>query len=208
MALRLTALTLTAALAAAPVLAADPTPLDRMRTAHTLYRIGLDSGDGLLVIAAARLRKGVTATPAARAPEGGAALEGEPLGWRQMLDDAAPLIAGDPLLIGLAGDVAAETDKGVMTGPVYSIVEIRAGGRDKYAGVPFAGGQYAEIYVEGAPGTDLNLLVHDDRGRLVCSDTDISAIAYCGWNPASDGQFAITVVNDGGNGGRYSMMTN
>jgi hypothetical protein len=208
MAFRLTTLTLAAALIAAPALAADPTPLDRMRAAHDLYRIGLDSGDGLLVLAAARLRKGVTLRPVDRAPEGGAMAEGEPLGWQQMLDAAGPLIAGDPVLSDLAEDIAAESDKGVMTGAVYSIVEIRAGGRDKYPSVPFAGGEYAEIYVEGPPGTDLNLMVHDDQGRLVCSDTDISAIAYCGWSPATNGQFAITVVNDGDNGGRYSMMTN
>lgn len=205
---RLTALALAAALMAAPVLAAEPTPLDRMRTARALYEIGLESGDGLLVLAAARLRKTVAVQPVDRAPEGGDAAEGEPLGWQQMLDAALPLISGDPLLLGLAEDIAAETSKGVMTGPVYSIMEIGAGGTDRYPPVPFAGGQYAEIYVEGPSGTDLNLTVHDDRDRLVCSDTDISAIAYCGWRPAADGKFRITVVNKGANGGRYSMITN
>lgn len=194
--------------AAAPATAQVQPPLQQMRLARQLYDLGLATGDPLYVLAAARLRKSVGLAATRRAPQDGGATDGAPLGWQEMLAAAAPLIAGDPALQGLAGDIAAEAAKGVATGPVYSIVEIRAGGRDVYPRLPFAGGQYAEIYVEGAAGTDLNLLVHDDRGRLVCSDTDISAIAYCGWRPAAGGAFSVTVTNAGRTGGRYSMMTN
>lgn len=202
------ALSLALSLAATAGVADDAAPLQQMRTARALYDIGVAEGDPLYILAAARLRKSVEPRPIDRAPEGGTAATGAPLGWQDILAAAASLIVGDPILLGLAEDIAAENSKGVMTGPVYSIVDIRAGGQDRYPGLPFTGGQYAEIYVEGPSGTDLNLTVRDDQGRLVCSDTDISAIAYCGWKPATDGRFAITVENQGRTGGRYSMMTN
>lgn len=188
--------------------AQDAAPLSRIKTARALYDIGVTTQDPLYILTAAQLRKSVDLHPTDRAPEGGTALSETPLGWQDMLATAAPLITGDPMMTGLAQDIAAARTKGVASGPVYSVVEIGAGGRDKYPRLRFSGGQYAEIYVEGASGTDLNLLVHDAKGRLVCSDTDISAIAYCGWKPAANGDFVITVENDGTRGGSYSMMTN
>lgn len=202
------ALALSLVLVAGPSVAEDLPPLHRMRIAHDLFEIGLTENDPLYILTAARLRKSVDIQSADRAPEGGAVAEGQPLGWKDMLAAAQLLISQDPVLQGLAEDLAAETSKGVTSGPVYSIVDIRAGGRDRYPGLSFAGGQYAEIYVEGPSGTDLNLQVRDGQGRLVCSDTDISAIAYCGWRPAADDRFEVTVVNHSGPGGRYSMMTN
>ncbi len=184
------------------------TALQQMQTARAMYEIGVAQDDPLLILAAAKLRKAIPTDPGTLTPEGGALTEGEPLGWQAMLAAAAPLVAGDPTLEGLAEDIEAERSKGVTNGPVYSIVKIGGGATDTYPSVPFTGGEYAEIYVEGPSGGDLNLLVHDAKGRLVCSDTDISAIAYCGWRPAADGAFTISVVNETGRGGQYSMMTN
>ncbi len=203
-----TALTFVLGLMCGPVLAGPDAPLDQMRTARALFSIGLETKEPLYILAAAKLRKSIALKPIDRAPDGGTAAKGAPLSWQDMLAAAEPLTQGDPMLSGLAEDIAAEGTKGVASGPVYSVVNIGAGASDKYPRLTFTGGQYAEIYVEGASGTDLNLLVHDAKGRLVCSDTDISAIAYCGWRPAANGSFAITVRNDGKRGGQYSMMTN
>ena len=72
----------------------------------------------------------------------------------------------------------------------------------------FKGGEYAEVYVEGRGTSDLNLYVYDAQNRLVCSDTDISDIAYCGWRPAKTAAFSVKVENKGKSGAPYSMMTN
>ena len=70
-------------------------------------------------------------------------------------------------------------------------------------------GDYAEVYVEAKEtASDLNLFVRDGRGRLVCSDTDISAIAYCGWRPATSEFFTVEVVNRGPAASSYSLVTN
>ena len=125
-----------------------------------------------------------------------------------MLANAQPLIQGNPILEGMAEDIEAERFKGVTDGPVYSIARISSGGNDVYDNVPFDGGAYAEIYLEGPRGSDLNLVVRDSAGRLVCSDTDISTIAYCGWRPVETENFTVVVENKGRGATSYSLITN
>ena len=192
---------------AAPTFANDLTPIQKIMTARAMYDIGVSSEDALLIMAAAKLRKQVPLDEVDRAPEGGGREDGTPLEWAAMLQSAAPLVTGDPTLEGLLEDIEAERSKGVKDGPVYSIANIRNGGKDTYDNVQFVGGNYAEIYVEGPKGSDLNLIIRDSKGRLVCSDTDISAIAYCGWKPTQSGVFQVTVISEQG-GGKYSLVSN
>jgi hypothetical protein len=125
-----------------------------------------------------------------------------------MLAEARDFAAGDAAVLGLIEDLENEAGKGVATGQVYSISTIRDGGTDTYDPLPFRGGEYAEVYVESRDGSDLNVYIYDAQGRLVCSDTDISAISYCGWRPADSGSFTIEVKNRGQGGAGYSLMTN
>ena len=74
--------------------------------------------------------------------------------------------------------------------------------------MPFRGGEYAEVYVEAPLGVDLNLTVLDAEGHVVCSDTDTSHIAYCGWTPATDGAFTLVIENAGDLPADYALMTN
>ncbi len=187
-----------------PAAAEGPGPLKRLAVSRLLYETGQAERDALLVIAAAKLRKSVALSPADGAEDAG----GAPLGWEGMLDTAAELAAGDPALAGLIEDVRAEAAKGVARGPVYSIARLAARDTDTYAAVPFEGQAYAEIYVEGEGRSNLDLFVHDAQNRLVCSDTDITDIAYCGWRPERTGKFSITVENRGPASTEYSMMTN
>ena len=115
---------------------------------------------------------------------------------------------GDDTLLGLIDDIHAETTKGVATGPVYNIGTLANGRSDTYPKIDFIGGEYAEIYVEAKGATDLNLSVTDAQGRLVCSDTDRSHIAYCGWRPDRTEAYQIRVENRGPNGVNYALMTN
>ncbi len=143
---------------------ADQPLLKRIQTSFALYELGVAQSDPLYILAAAQLRKSIPLSAGTLAPEGGKTEQSEPLlDAKTMLAAAEPLIQGDPALEGLAEDIKAYRTKGVKSGPVYSIVQIKAKGRDTYPGIIFTGGQYAEIYVEGASGTDLNLLVHDAK---------------------------------------------
>ncbi len=192
-------------------LPATAEPLSPVKTAELsarLYAAGLDLSDPLLILSAAKLRKslGLTATP--RLPEGGMADSDAPLSWQDMLASATELADDDETLLGLIDDVQAESSKGVSSGPVYNIGTLKNGGKDAYPAVEFVGGEYAEVYVEAKGPTDLNLTIYDAQGRLVCSDTDASHIAYCGWRPADTGNFTMKVENQGPQGAKYALMTN
>ena len=206
---QLTPICLAAALAAPLAASAEaPSPVRTAELSARLYDAGLAARDPLLVIAAASLRKQIAPEPGARQAEGAAPEPGAPLGWQDMLATAEELAAGDEALLGVAGDVRGHAFKGVASGPVYNISALSSGRTDSYPAERFVGGEYAEVYVEAKSTTDMNLRIYDDKGRLVCSDTDRSHIAYCGWTPQSDGDFVMKVENNGPAAATYSLMTN
>lgn len=191
-----------------PGTAAGLTPVQTAALSARLYEAGEQAGDPLLMLAAAKLRKAIAPVPGDRAPEGAAAEVDTPLTWQEMLAGAEAAAAGDEVMAGLIADLRVETSKGAISGPVYNIASLGSGGTDVYPPIDFRGGDYAEVYVEAKTTTDLNLTILDAKGRLVCSDSDISHIAYCGWRPAETGGFTIRVENRGPSGGRYALMTN
>ena len=197
-----------------PLSAQAQSPLKTAQMSAQLFLTGVEADDPILIIAAAKLRKSLNLSKALRAPGAETSAESdmpapeEPITWQLMLDAAKVLSTGDDALLGLIQDIRVENSKGVSTGQVYSITSIRAGGTDTYPPLPYSGGEYAEVYVEGQAATDLNLYVQDAKGRLVCSDTDISAIAYCGWRPANSEGFTIIVKNKGRDASSYSLITN
>lgn len=202
-------LALALAALAAPVTAQSLTPVKTAELSARLFAAGMESGDPLLVISAAKLRKSINPTKGDLAPEGAAAAPDEtPLGWQDMLASAEDMAGEDELLLGLIEDVRAGATKGVASGPVYNISSLGNGKADTYPAEEFVGGEYAEIYVEAKSATDLNLTVTDSQGRLVCSDTDKSHIAYCGWTPSENGRFTMKVQNKGPNAASYALMTN
>lgn len=201
-------LALVLAAVAAPALAEAPSPVRIAELSARLYAQGVAAGDPVLILSAARLRKTLAPVATDRAPEGGGPAEGAPLTWEEMLASAEALAEGDAALMGLIADLRAETVKGVASGPVYNIGQLTNGSGDTYPPIEFRGGEYAEVYVEAKAATNLNLSIYDDQGRLVCSDTDISHIAYCGWTPASGGTFTLKVENKGPTSAAYALMTN
>ena len=204
---RFTALTAALILSALPALAADPAPLKQAEASRVIYDTGVATRDPLLVLAAAKMRRGLGLSPTDRMAEDGTPGDGA-LDADAMLATARDLATGDDMMLGLIDDVASENTKGVVSGPVYNNARIGGGKTDTYRAVPFEGGTYAEIYVEAKGSNDLNLKVTDDQGRLVCSDTDASAIAYCGWSPRSTGDFTIAVQNASGSSADYALITN
>ena len=191
-----------------PAVAETQSPVKVAELAARLYAMGLDQGDPLLILSAARLRKTLALEATDRAAIDGTAGTGAPLSWEEMLASAETLAGDDDILLGLIDDARVEGSKGVSSGPVYNIGSLADGNDDTYPPIEFRGGEYAEVYVEAKDATNLNLTVFDDKGRLVCSDTDISHIAYCGWTPAEAGSFTLKVENKGPASAAYALMTN
>lgn len=193
--------------------ATDLSPIKQAALSGELFQIGLSSEDPLLLITAAKLRRALNLSAIERTPDRTVALTGadapdDPVTWQQMLETATRLAGDDIVMLSLIDDVRNETTKGVATGQVYSITSIRAKGQDTYPPLPYVGGDYGEVYVEGSGEADLNVTVLDSQNRLVCADTDKSAIAYCGWRPAKDGTFTIVVENRSNRGSAYTLITN
>jgi hypothetical protein len=193
---------------ALPALAETASPVKTAELSARLYATGRASGDALLILSAARLRKTLDPVAGDRAAIDGTPGDGTPLTWEEMLASAEALAADDAVLMGLIEDARIEANKGVASGPVYNIGSLTNGRGDTYPPIEFRGGEYAEVYVEAKAATNLNLTVYDDKGRLVCSDTDISHIAYCGWTPAAPGTFTLKVENKGPAAAAYALMTN
>jgi hypothetical protein len=193
---------------ALPAWAEGPSPVKVAELSARLYAAGMEAGDPVLVLSAAKLRKSLAPVAGERAAVDGVAGQGAPLGWEEMLASATELAAGDAVLLGLIEDAGQERERGVASGPVYNIGSLGNGKGDTYPPIEFRGGEYAEVYVEAKAATNLNLAIYDDKGRLVCSDTDISHIAYCGWTPAAAGSFTLKVDNKGPSGADYALMTN
>jgi hypothetical protein len=193
---------------ALPAGAEAPTLLQTAELSARLYALGVERGDPLLILSAARLRRELTPMRTDRAALDGEAGEGTPLSWQEMLASAEALAVGDEALLGLIEDSKVVAHRGVASGPVYNIGRLSDGGDDTYPPIEFRGGEYAEVYVEAKAAANLNLTIFDDKGRLVCSDTDISHIAYCGWTPAAAGSFTLKVENKGPAAASYALMTN
>ena len=193
---------------ALPAMAETLTPVQTAALSARLYAAGVEAADPVLILAAARLRKAISPEPTDRVADGGTAGTDAPIGWQAMADAATELASDDAAILGLIDDLRAEGTKGVVTGPVYNIGTLARGKSDKYRNIDFKGGEYAEVYVEAQSSVDLNLTVTDAQGRLVCADTDVSHIAYCGWRPDAAGAFTLTVENKGGAGTGYALMTN
>lgn len=209
----MTATALSLTLAATP-LVAEQTAAQTAALSAELYLAGMAADDPLLVLAAAKLRKGLDLQETEREPEkdmdppeedmGDAA----PIGWEDILKVAVAMAPEDEIIASLADDIRSERTKGVKSGQLYSITTIRDGGTDTYPPLVYRGSEYADVYVEGNNGANLDLYVYDAQQRLVCSDTDISAIAHCGWTPAQEAPFTVVVRNRGRGATGYSLITN
>ncbi|KGM49021.1 hypothetical protein [Pseudooceanicola atlanticus] len=208
----LSALSLSALILLPTTLSANP--VRNAELSARLYEAAVDLKDPMLAIAAARLRKSVLARRVDVEPVKDGPAPSDPtydrlMSWQDMLDTARELAPGDEVIAKLAEDVKFAGTKGVTSGEVYSITTIRAGGTDSYPPMTYTGGEYADVYIEGAKSSaDLNVFVRDKQGRLVCSDTDISAIAYCGWRPGATEGYTVEVKNKSGIATSYSLITN
>lgn len=209
----MTTAALTLGLMAAPAMAARSAAKTAALSAE-LFLAGIEAEDPLLVLAAAKLRKGLVLDETRRSPDKDMAAPDEdlgdaaPVGWEEILKAAVAMAPEDEILQMLAEDLRAERSKGVKSGQLYSITSIRDGGTDTYPPIVYRGSEYADVYIEGKNGTNLDLFVYDAHSRLVCSDTDISAIAHCGWTPAEEAAFTVVVKNRGRGATGYSLITN
>lgn len=192
----------------------EPATAKLYAMARDLVEYGRQNNDPLSLIVAANIRQQVSLTEIDRKPtstEGSGAAAEDPtpeLTVDAILDEAKSMSGDDEAIVALADDIKASATKGRTAGPGYNVVTLPGSTTDNYDNVSFNGGEYAEVYAEGSGASNLDLYIYDENGNLICSDTDYSDIAYCGWTPKWTGGFTIKVINQGGASNRYALITN
>lgn len=211
-------LTLLALVTASPLWAKDAPNLDPKSpavpgavalylSAQGLYALGVSARDPLMVVTAARMMRGlsVIATPRQPDPEPKTAVPLESLDAKTMLATARKLDAGAnyPDLIEF---VAAETPpapKALRATPS----QLPPGASEAWT-LPFFGGTYGELGIAGHGNGNLDLLVTDAAGNHICWDNGSADTAICGFTPAENGDFTLTVTNSGATPDSYILLTN
>jgi hypothetical protein len=130
-----------------------------------------------------------------------------PVSAEAMFATALDLAAGDETLTGLIEDARAEGSRGRIGGAVTWQSGLPAGAIDVWE-IPFYGNSYAEIAVIGDGDTDLDLVLTDENGNVICYDVTLSDQIYCDFVPAWDGYFYVTVENTGPVRNTYYLLTN
>lgn len=228
----LAAVALGAAGAAFPVMAQDadaPTNVDvagtggpgataRLVLAADLHAVGLAQKDPLTILTAARLAMGVSTREVARDREGDVPLQPAPpptegvVDTATMLSDATALAGEDEVLLTLIERTGAEAialggPQGQVAPVAVTHATLTPGAAETWR-IPFYGGSYAEVAILAVPSTALRMAVSDAEGARICADAGASARGYCGFVPAENGYFLVTVSNPGSGDAAYDLLTN
>lgn len=193
-------------------------PVAQLAMAQNLYAYGMEQKNALAVLTAAQITMSIEVTDVDREVEnkptegaGEVADGGEgtdaPVSAEMMLASARELAGGDETILGLIEDAEAEGARGRIGGPSRTLSRLHAGRTDIFR-VPFYGGRLAELAIIGDGDADLDLLVTDENGNVICRDVSYSDKLYCSWTPRWDGYFLIGVVNQGRVRNSYYILTN
>ncbi|MGF1625561.1 MAG: hypothetical protein ACFCVH_11810 [Alphaproteobacteria bacterium] len=180
--------------------------------AQQLASRGVETGDPILLIAAARLASQVDvseSTVRTRDEMVDAAGDSPALHTAaEMLTAARALSGGRDDLLGLIEDAEAESARGSIYGSGYYEGYI-SGGDNLYYDEAFFGGEQAVITLQGHNPSDIDLWIYDEFGNLICSSTGYSSYETCSFTPRWTGNFTIRVENEGHPQGTYfTLWTN
>lgn len=125
----------------------------------------------------------------------------------EMFALARELAGDDETLKELIADAEAEASRGRIGGAVTWTSRLTSGEIDVWE-IPFYGNSYAEVAVAGDGDANLDMVITDENGNVICYDTSPSDQVYCDFVPAWDGYFYVTVENAGGARNTYYLLTN
>jgi len=123
----------------------------------------------------------------------------------EILPRAKEYVRGDVTLLAMVDDIEAETMRGAG-GKVYA-GEV-ALERSRQIRFIFNGGELAVVYAEGIGEGDIDLIVYDEDGRIICADTDIRDAGLCKWLPEKSSVFVIEVNDTSPIEREFVLLTN
>ena len=195
-----------------PAAPARPGAVALYLSAHTLHTLGQTAKDPLMVLTAARILRGLSVTAANRSPDPAPPDPAPkdltpliPLDAKSMLTTASTLDAGHNHT-----DLIEAVTREVPPAPkaLRASASTLAPGASEVWTLAFFGGTYGELAIIGHANGNLDLLVSDDKGITICQDNGSGDTAICGFTPAQNGSFTVTVTNPGPTPDGYILLTN
>lgn len=180
--------------------------------AYELLALGRESGDALVVLVAARMAAGVETAPGSDAtltpggPDTRDALLPPPTA-EEMFKLAAELAAGDAAMLAMIADQQAEVSRGAIGGVKQWASRIGSGYTDVWE-IAFEGSAPAEVAIIGDGQSNLDMVLTDENGNVLCFESSPDDQAYCDFVPAWDGNFYVSVENTGNDRNTYYLVTN
>ncbi|MEZ5798621.1 MAG: hypothetical protein R3D63_14765, partial [Paracoccaceae bacterium] len=106
-------------------------------------------------------------------------------------------------------DIAASRARGVLGhGQITEATSELPGLQAETWKLPFNGMSPAELAIAGNGASNLDLVVTDEWGNVVCVEAGPEDRAYCAFTPEYNGFFLASVTNRGEATNRYRLMTN
>ena len=171
--------------------------------ADNLVAYGDRNKDALALISAARIHKqiGTRFEKMQKDKEGQPGAKPKSAAVRDnsvaaILERAKKYAGGRKDLIAIADEIAKQGSRGELGGPRVWNEQVLPKDTDLYR-LKFVGGTPAVVFISGDGDIDLDLIVKDDGGNVVCvadGDTDREA---CNWIPRRTAEFRIEIKNLG-----------
>lgn len=189
--------------------------VEELSLAYRLVALGDRTHDALAMIVAARImkrhpvktQKRTKTTEGPPATKGLAGPENAVSTADAALAKAREYAKGRKDVLAMIDDVAAATSRGRVGGPIRHLDRVRPRITDVFT-ITFRGRRRAAVAISGAGNTNLDLLVYDENGNLVCASTSGRDREGCAWTPKWTGKFRIKVRNYGYRHNRYWLLTN
>lgn len=195
--------------------AAGPGAVAQLVTAQRGFEVALKSGEPVLLLASIRLARMVVlrAPTAWERVTDGEAPQDQPKGKDAAPDPASSTavaiiqnFAGDdPMLADYVYDLDAQLPRSRRETAIAADAILGAGQVDHWR-MPLSGSVPAEIGVIGDGDTALSLTIVDEAGLPVCTLPASADPLLCGFVPARNGFFSVTITNTGGIENTYRLL--
>jgi hypothetical protein len=189
-----------------------------IEAAASLADWGRSNRDADALITAARMLKTVPTTDAAPTGtiEGPAATTPAPtrpvMSATTLLAEAKTFARGDRATLAKIRAAEAAGTRGVLSsafgrGAIRTVRDVSANATWRFT-VDARGGSSLRILAIGDGDTDVDMVLRDQNGNVVCRDLDIDERALCDITPAWTGRFTVEVINTGSVWTRTLVVSN
>jgi len=164
--------------------------------------------DALALITAARIQAqlGLELGPADGKIHAKPAVPARDMTVSGLLERARQYAGGRKDLIALADEVAKTGTRGAIIQRFSHPTSVQARSRDVFK-ITFRGGVPAIVFLSGDGDTDLDLIIKDENGNIVCRADGPTDDEICRWTPQYTGPFSVEVHNLGNFYNQYRIRT-